>query len=120
MIKNKWGRIINIGSVLGSMGEYKKTAYSAAKAGILGFSRSLALEVAQYGITVNTIAPGFIVTDMTDSVDNETRKRWLSLIPLGYTGKPCDVANVVSFLVSQDSHYITGETLHMNAGIFMP
>lgn len=120
MIKNHDGRIINIGSMIGSSGNKGQANYSATKAGIIGFSKSLALEVASRGITVNVIAPGFIETDMTKKVLNEKKRaEILTKIPVGRFGTPQDIANAVAFLVSDQASYITGETLHINGGMYM-
>lgn len=115
----KGGRIITIGSVVGSMGNPGQTNYCAAKAGLVGFSKSLAKEVASRGITVNVVAPGFIATDMTDELNEEQRNAILSQIPAGELGSPQDIAKAVAFLASDDAHYINGETLHVNGGLYM-
>ncbi|WWO97278.1 MAG: 3-oxoacyl-[acyl-carrier-protein] reductase [Candidatus Dasytiphilus stammeri] len=121
MIKKHAGRIINIGSMIGSSGNKGQTNYAATKSGIIGFSKSLALEVASRGITVNVIAPGFIETDMTTKVFNntETRAEILNKIPMGRFGTPQEIANAVVFLASDEAAYITGETLHINGGMYM-
>ncbi|WWO96897.1 MAG: 3-oxoacyl-ACP reductase FabG [Candidatus Dasytiphilus stammeri] len=119
MIKKKFGRIINIGSMIGETGQIGQTGYAATKAGITGFSKSLAKEVASRGITVNIVSPGFIETDMTKILKEDTRKKFLQKIPLGRFGSCQDIANAVSFLVSEDASYITGETLHINGGMYM-
>lgn len=119
MMKNKSGRIINIASVVGSTGNPGQTNYSAAKAGILGFSKSLAREVGSRGITVNSVAPGFIDTDMTRELGDDQRDALLRSIPLGKLGQPEDIANAVVFLASPAAAYITGETLHVNGGMHM-
>ncbi|WWO95566.1 MAG: 3-oxoacyl-ACP reductase FabG [Candidatus Dasytiphilus stammeri] len=119
MIKNHTGRIINIGSMIGSSGNKGQTNYAATKAGIIGFSKSLALEVASYGITVNVIAPGFIETDMTNVLNEKQRTEILTKIPMGRFGSTQDIANAVAFLASAEAGYITGETLHINGGIYM-
>ncbi|HHW7579558.1 TPA: 3-oxoacyl-ACP reductase FabG [Mannheimia haemolytica] len=115
----KGGRIITIGSVVGSMGNPGQTNYCAAKAGLVGFSKSLAKEVASRGITVNVVAPGFIATDMTDELNEEQRNAILSQIPAGELGSPQDIAKAVAFLASDDARYINGETLHVNGGLYM-
>lgn len=119
MIKARWGRIINIGSVVGSTGNPGQTNYSAAKAALMGFSKSLAKEVGPRGITVNLVAPGFIATDMTEALDDKQRETLLAAVPLNRLGKPQEIANAVCFLASQDADYITGETLHVNGGMYM-
>ncbi len=119
MMKAKFGRIINITSVVGATGNPGQTNYSAAKAGIIGFSKSLAREVGSRNITVNAVAPGFIDTDMTQALPEEQKKALLSSIPLARLGDAEEVANAVAFLASSDASYITGETLHVNGGMFM-
>ncbi len=120
MMKARKGRIINIGSVVGATGNPGQANYSAAKAGMLGFSKSLAREVGSRGITVNTVAPGFIDTDMTRELPEEQRDALLSSIPLGRLGQADEIAQAVLFLASKNATYITGETLHVNGGMFMP
>jgi len=116
MLKQKWGRIINISSISGMMGNPGQANYSASKSGIDGFTRSLAKELGSRNITVNSVAPGFIATDMTDSLtDEELTKK----IPLGRIGKVEDVVSLVLFLSSEDSNYITGQTLVVDGGLFM-
>jgi 3-oxoacyl-[acyl-carrier protein] reductase len=119
MMKARRGRIINIGSVVGAMGNPGQANYCAAKAGIGGFTRSLAREVGSRGITVNTIAPGFIETDMTRALDDAQRDAMASQIPLGRLGAPEDIAAAVLFLASPAGGYVTGETLNVNGGLFM-
>jgi 3-oxoacyl-[acyl-carrier protein] reductase len=119
MMKARRGRIVNIASVVAVMGNAGQTNYSAAKAGMIGFSKSLAREIGSRGITVNVVAPGFIVTDMTDALGEESRKALASQVPLGRLGSPEDVAHAVAFLASPQSGYITGETLHVNGGMYM-
>ncbi len=119
MMKQKFGRIINIASVVGVSGNAGQANYAAAKAGIIGFSKSLAREVASRGITVNTIAPGFIRTDMTDELPEEQKKALASNIPSNRLGEPEDIAFAVKFLASPQAGYITGETLHVNGGMYM-
>lgn len=119
MMKAKKGRIISIGSVVGSTGNAGQANYAAAKAGMLGFTRSLAREVGSRGITVNAVAPGFIETDMTDALPEEQRKKLLTEVPLGRLGTPQEIANAVLFLASDQAEYITGETLHVNGGMHM-
>lgn len=115
----KGGRIISIGSVVSSMGNPGQTNYCAAKAGLVGFSKSLAKEVASRGITVNVVAPGFIATDMTDELNEDQRNAILSQIPAGELGSPQDIAKAVAFLASDDARYINGETIHVNGGLYM-
>jgi len=120
MMKARKGRIINIASVVGLTGNPGQTNYSAAKAGILGFSKSLAREIGSRGITVNTVAPGFIDTDMTRELPEEQREALISQIPLNKLGDPQDIANAVAFLASPEAAYITGETINVNGGMHMP
>lgn len=115
----KGGRIISIGSVVGSMGNPGQTNYCAAKAGLVGFSKSLAKEVASRGITVNVVAPGFIATDMTDELNEDQKNAILSQIPAGKLGSAQDIAKAVAFLASDDAAYINGETIHVNGGLYM-
>jgi 3-oxoacyl-[acyl-carrier protein] reductase len=119
MMKNRSGRIINISSVVGHMGNAGQTNYAAAKAGINGFTKSLAQEVGSRGITVNAIAPGFIDTDMTRALDDAQREALLKHIPLAKLGQPQDIAQAVCFLASDAANYITGETIHVNGGMLM-
>lgn len=119
MTKARWGRIINISSVVGSMGNAGQSNYSATKAGVAGFSRSLAAEVGSRAITVNTVAPGFIDTDMTKVLPDEQREALMSKIPLARLGKPEEIAAVVAFLASDAGGYVTGETIHVNGGMYM-
>jgi 3-oxoacyl-[acyl-carrier protein] reductase len=119
MIKNRYGRIINISSVVGHSGNAGQTNYTAAKAGMSGFTKSLAQEVGARGITVNCVAPGFIDTEMTRSLPEEYKNQLISKIPLGKLGSPNDIANAVAFLASENANYITGETLHINGGMLM-
>jgi 3-oxoacyl-[acyl-carrier protein] reductase len=119
MMKAKKGRIINIASVVGVMGNPGQSNYTAAKAGMIGFSKSLAREIASRGITVNVVAPGFIDTDMTRELPEENRAALLTQVPLGRLGDGADIANAVLFLASDAGAYITGETLHVNGGMLM-
>lgn len=119
MMKARCGRIINIGSVVGTMGNAGQVNYATAKAGLLGFTKSLAREVASRGITVNTVAPGFIDTDMTQTLTNEQKEDIFSQVPANRLGKPEEIANAVAFLASDAAAYITGETLHVNGGMYM-
>ena len=119
MMKNRWGRIINIGSVVGSIGNAGQSNYSASKSAVEGFTRSLAREIGMRGITVNTVAPGFVETDMTLQLDEDVRAKMLEKIPLARLGQPKDVASVVKFLASSAGEYITGETIHVNGGLYM-
>lgn len=120
MMKAKTGRIINISSVVGSTGNPGQVNYAAAKAGVVGFTKSMAKEVGSRNITVNTVAPGFIDTDMTRELPEENKKTLLASIPIGRLGDTSEVAHAVSFLVSDGAAYISGETLHVNGGMFMP
>lgn len=119
MMKARTGRIISIASVIGSMGNAGQTNYAAAKAGMMGFSRSLAREVGSRGITVNVVAPGFIDTDMTRELSEDQRQAMLKDIPLKRLGEPGDIAETVSFLASPAAAYITGQTIHVNGGMYM-
>ncbi|RLJ17256.1 3-oxoacyl-ACP reductase [bacterium endosymbiont of Escarpia laminata] len=119
MMKARKGRVINISSVVGAMGNPGQTNYAAAKAGIFGFTRSMAREVGSRNITVNAIAPGFIETDMTNELPEEQRKMLINGIPLQKLGQPEDIANTVLFLASESGGYITGETIHVNGGMYM-
>ena len=119
MTKARWGRIITITSVVGVMGNAGQTNYAAAKAGVIGFSKSLAREVGARGITVNTVAPGFIDTDMTSSLSDEHKTALLSQVPIKRLGQPEEIAAAVSFLASEPAAYITGENLNVNGGMYM-
>jgi 3-oxoacyl-[acyl-carrier protein] reductase len=119
MTKARWGRIINISSVVGSMGNGGQSNYSASKAGVEGFARALAKELGSRSITVNTVAPGFIDTDMTKDLPDANKDAMLTQIPLARLGAPEEIAAVVSFLASDAAGYITGETIHVNGGMYM-
>ena len=119
MMKARSGRIINISSVVGATGNAGQANYAAAKAGMVGFAKSMAKEVGSRGITINTVAPGFIDTDMTRELSDDIKKDLLAGIPLGRLGDAKEIANAVAFLASDGAGYITGETLHVNGGMFM-
>ncbi|CAI0705706.1 3-oxoacyl-ACP reductase FabG [Serratia ficaria] len=119
MMKKRFGRIITIGSVVGTMGNAGQANYAAAKAGLIGFSKSLAREVASRGITVNVVAPGFIETDMTRALTDDQRAGILSSVPANRLGDAKEIASAVAFLASDEAGYITGETLHVNGGMYM-
>jgi 3-oxoacyl-[acyl-carrier protein] reductase len=118
MLKKKWGRVINMSSVVAFIGNVGQANYSAAKSGLIGFTKTLAKELAPRNITVNAIAPGFIETDMTESLPEDIKQGFLKQIPMNRFGKSEDVANVVLFLASDLSGYITGEVIHVNGGLF--
>ena len=119
MMKARWGRIVTIGSVVGTTGNPGQANYCAAKAGLIGFTKALAKEVASRNIAVNVVAPGFIDTDMTKSLDDELKATLLGAIPLGRMGRPEDIAHAVEYLVSEGAGYVTGETIHVNGGMSM-
>jgi 3-oxoacyl-[acyl-carrier protein] reductase len=119
MLKDRHGRIVNIGSVVGSIGNAGQVHYSAAKAGLIGFTKALARELATRNITVNTVAPGFIETDMTRKLSEEQRAAYLAQIPMGRFGSADEVAQAVLFLTTGEAGYITGQTLHVNGGMYM-
>ncbi len=119
MMKARTGRIINVSSVVGSMGNPGQSNYAATKAGVAGFARALASEVGSRGITVNTVAPGFIDTDMTRELPEQQREQLLSQIPLGRLGQPDEIAAVVEFLAGEGGGYVSGATIHVNGGMYM-
>ena len=119
MLKNKFGRIVNITSVVGHTGNLGQANYSASKAGIIGMSKSLAIEYAKKNITVNCVAPGFIVSDMTINIAEKVKMYLTSRIPMGKLGTGEDVSNCVAFLSSEQASYVTGETIHVNGGMYM-
>jgi len=120
MMKARKGRIISISSVVGATGNPGQTNYAAAKAGLIGFTKSLAREIGSRNVTVNAVAPGFIDTDMTKELPEEQREALITQIPLNRLGDPHDIASAVAFLASPDAAYITGETIHVNGGMYMP
>jgi 3-oxoacyl-[acyl-carrier protein] reductase len=119
MMKQRIGRIINIASIVGTTGNPGQANYVAAKAGIIGLTKTTAKELAARNITVNAIAPGFITTDMTDQLPEDIKAEMLKQIPLARLGEPKDIAKMAAFLASDDSSYITGQTMHINGGMFM-
>lgn len=119
MIKVRSGRIINISSVVGQIGNIGQSNYAASKAGIMGFTKSVALELATRGITVNAVAPGFVDTEMTKNLPEKAREAFLSRIPMGRIGKPDEVAETVYWLASDSANYITGQVIHVNGGLYM-
>ena len=119
MIKNKYGKIVNITSVVGHTGNVGQANYAASKSGIIGFSKSLALEYAKKNININCVSPGFIKTQMTDKIDPKFKELIVSKIPSNRLGSPDDVANVAVFLSSDMANYITGETIHVNGGMYL-
>ena len=119
MLKKKYGRIINITSIVGHTGNFGQANYAASKAGIVAFSKSLALEYAKKNININCVSPGFIKTEMTDKINDEFKKTLISKIPSGDLGTGEDVSNCVAFLASDLANYINGETIHVNGGMYM-
>lgn len=119
MLKNRWGRIINISSVVGRTGQAGQTNYAASKAGLIGFTQSLARELASRGITANAVAPGYIETPMTAVLNEQQRTQMMAQIPLGRPGTDFDIAHAVSFLASEEAGYVTGHVLDVNGGMFM-
>ena len=119
MLKRRYGRIVNISSVVCVMGNAGQANYVASKAGIIGMTKTMAMEVATRGITINCVAPGLIATPMTDVLNNEQKTKILSGIPMGKMGEPEDIANAILFLSSKEASYITGQTLHVNGGMLM-
>jgi 3-oxoacyl-[acyl-carrier protein] reductase len=119
MIKQNWGRVVNITSVIGQIGNFGQANYAASKAGLIGFCKALAREIASRQVTVNVVAPGFVDTDMTRAIAANAKVDWTTQIPLGRLGTPADVAAAVSFLASDEASYITGQVLAVNGGIYM-
>ena len=120
MLKNKFGRVINITSIVGHTGNLGQSNYSASKAGIVGMSKSLSIEYAKKNITINCVSPGFIVSDMTNNIPEKIRSMLIAKIPMGRLGSGEDVSNCVAFLSSEEASYVTGETIHVNGGMYMP
>jgi 3-oxoacyl-[acyl-carrier protein] reductase len=119
MMKQRWGRIVNISSVIGFAGNAGQVNYAAAKAGLIGMTKAMARELASRNITVNSVAPGYIITDMTDALSEDVQAQMKKEIPLGSLGTPEDVAGAVAFLVGEDGRYLTGQPLHVNGGMYM-
>jgi acetoacetyl-CoA reductase len=120
MLERGWGRIVNVSSMNGQRGQFGQTNYSATKAGIIGFSRSVAMEVSSKGVTVNVVSPGFILTEMTAAMPKEILDGEVKKIPMGRIGDPADIANAVNFLASDEAGWITGQTISVNGGQLMP
>lgn len=119
MMKARWGRIVNVSSVVARMGNAGQTNYAASKSGLEGFTRALAQEVGSRSITVNTIAPGFVATDMTAALTDDQQSAMLAQVPLGRMGEAAEIAHLTAFLVGDNAGYITGETIHINGGLYM-
>jgi 3-oxoacyl-[acyl-carrier protein] reductase len=119
MMKQRYGKIINIASIVGQMGNFGQANYAASKAGVIGFTKTVARELASRGITVNAVAPGFIQTAMTEKIPEEVKKKMFEQIPMGKFGKPEDVAQAVVFLASPGADYITGQVIAVNGGMYM-
>jgi 3-oxoacyl-[acyl-carrier protein] reductase len=119
MMKQRYGRVVNIASLVGAMGNAGQANYAASKAGIMGFTKSVARELASRNVTVNAVAPGFIETEMTAQLTEKAKEAFLAQIPLGRAGLPEDVAQVVKFLISDEASYITGQIIHLNGGMYM-
>jgi 3-oxoacyl-[acyl-carrier protein] reductase len=119
MMKNRWGRIVNIASVIGEIGNIGQANYTAAKAGVIGFTKACAREFSRWNITVNAVAPGYIETEMTSILDEKVKTEYLDRIPLGRFGKAEEVAKVIGFLVSEDASYITGQVINIDGGLVM-
>ena len=119
MMRQRAGKIVNVASIVGVSGNPGQSNYVAAKAGVIGFTKTVAKELASRNINVNAVAPGFITTDMTDTLNEEVKNQMLTAIPLGKLGSPADVAKTVAFLLSDDAAYITGQTIHVDGGMVM-
>ncbi|RAH98918.1 beta-ketoacyl-ACP reductase [Acuticoccus sediminis] len=119
MLKRRWGRIVTIGSGVGSIGNMGQVNYAAAKAGLTGFTKSMAREVASRNITANVVAPGLIASKMSDAMTDDARQMMLNVIPMGALGDPKDIAGAVVYLASEEARYVTGQTIHVNGGMFM-